>query len=61
MHKCAWVAQLVEHRTLDFGSGLDLIVCEVKPLIGLCGWNLSGILSLSLNPSLLAHSLFLKK
>ena len=32
----AWVAQSVEHPTLDFGSGHDLMVCEIKPFIGLC-------------------------
>ena len=27
----AWVAQLVKHLTLDFGSGHDLAVHEFKP------------------------------
>ena len=31
----AWVVQLVEHLTLDFGSGHDLTVCELEPHIGL--------------------------
>ena len=34
--KGAWVAQLVKHLTLDFGSGHDLAVSEFKPFIGLC-------------------------
>ena len=32
----AWVAQLVEHLTLDLGSGHDLTVREIKPHVGLC-------------------------
>ena len=32
----AWVAQLVKHLTVDFGSGHDLMVCEFDPRIGLC-------------------------
>ena len=32
----AWVAQSVEHPTLDFGSGHDLMVCEFEPRVGLC-------------------------
>ena len=31
----AWVAQLVKHLTLDFGSGHDLTVCGIKPRVGL--------------------------
>ena len=30
----AWVAQAVEHLTLDFGSGLG--VCEFEPHVGPC-------------------------
>ena len=26
-----WVAQLVKHPTPDFGSGHDLMVCEIEP------------------------------
>ena len=59
----AWVAQWVEHLTLDFGSGHNLIVHEFKPGIGLCtdsvepAWNsLSLPLSLPL-PFLLSLSL----
>ena len=32
----AWVAQLVKHTTLDFGSGHDLTAREFEPRIGLC-------------------------
>ena len=32
----AWVAQSVEHLTLDFNSGLDFTVQEIEPYIGLC-------------------------
>ena len=54
--KCrdAWVAQLVKHLTLDFGSGHDLRVHEIEPHIRLCtdstepAWD---SLSLSLCPS----------
>ena len=31
-----WVAQSVKHLTLDFGSGHDLMVYDIKPHIGLC-------------------------
>ena len=34
-----WVAQLVEHLTIDFGSGHDLTVHEFKPCSGLCADN----------------------
>ena len=30
------VAQSVKCPTLDLGSGHDLMVCEFKPLVGLC-------------------------
>ena len=45
----AWVAQLVKHLTLDFGSGHDFAVLEIKPCFGLCTDSterLLGILSL---------------
>ena len=29
------MAQLVEHLTLDFGSGHDLVVREIEPCVGL--------------------------
>ena len=32
----AWVAQSVEHLSLDFGSGHDLTVCDIEPHVGLC-------------------------
>lgn len=32
----AWVAQSVKHPTLDFSSGHDFVVHEIKPSIGLC-------------------------
>ena len=32
----AWMAQLVKHLTLDFGSGHDLTVHEFESGIGLC-------------------------
>ena len=31
-----WVAQLVKHPSLDFGSGHDLMVPEIKPHFGFC-------------------------
>ena len=31
-----WMAQSVEHPTLDFGSGHGLMVCEFEPHVGLC-------------------------
>ena len=31
-----WVAQLVKHVTLDFGSGHDLMVCGIEPSLWLC-------------------------
>ena len=50
-----WVAQSVEHPTLDFGSGHDLTVLRIEPSIRLCADNtelardpLSLLLSLSL-------------
>ena len=30
----AWVAQLMKHLTLDFGSGHDLMVRGIKPCMG---------------------------
>ena len=32
----AWVAQLFEHQTLDFGSGRDLTVRGIEPRVRLC-------------------------
>ena len=41
------MAQLVKHLTLDFGSGHDLLVCELSPASGfvLTMQSLLGILS----------------
>ena len=60
----AWVAQLAERGTPDFGSGHDLTVHEFQPTQGslLTVRNLLGILSPSLCPSpilSLSLSLFL--
>ena len=54
------MAQLVEHPTLGFGSGHDLMVREFEPALTL--QSLLGILSLSLSLSappllVLCHSL----
>ena len=58
----AWVAQLVEHLTLDFGSGHDLMVHEFEPCVRLCADCLLGILYPSLSvPPLLACYLFQNK
>ena len=32
----AWVAQSVEHLSLDFCSGHDLMVVKIEPQAGLC-------------------------
>ena len=67
------MSQLVKHQTVDFGSGHDLMVHEIKPYVGLCpnsmepAWDsLSLFLSLSLSPTpsltrecALLHMLFL--
>ena len=34
--KGAWVAQLVTHPTLDFGSGHDFVVHGFEPCVRLC-------------------------
>ena len=52
-HRGAWVAQLVIRSTLDFGSGHDLTVHEIKPHVRLCtdsmepAWDFLSPLSLS--------------
>ena len=53
------MAQSVKYPTLDFGSGHDLMVCEIEPHLQLCAditelaWNsLSPFLSVSLSLSL---------
>ena len=49
-HWGTWVIQLVKWPALSFGSGHDLMVCEMEPHVGLCAemWSLFGILSLPL-------------
>ena len=46
-----WVAQLVKHLILGFGSSHDLTVCEIEPLVRLVMTtrSLIGILSHSLS------------
>ena len=52
--RVAWMAQLVEHLTLGFGSGHDLRVMELNPTWGsvLSGESVGEFLSLSLCLSL---------
>ena len=50
------MAQLVECLTLDFGSGLDLMVLETGPHIGLCANSMEPAWD-SLSPSLSASPL----
>jgi len=53
----AWVAQLVKHPTLDFGSGYD-----IKPCVMLCSqWGICLRLSLSLSLSFCPYPLSLSK
>ena len=47
------MVQLVKHPTLDFSSGHDLSVCEIKPHVGLCA-DLTEPAWDSLSPSLSA-------
>ena len=59
----AWVAQLVQHLALDFGSGHDLRFCEIQPDFGLhagCGVYLKSLPRSLLLP-LLSYSLPLQK
>ena len=37
-----WVAQLVKHLSLDFGSGHDPVVCEMEPHNRLCADSVDG-------------------
>ena len=55
------VAQWVKFLTLDFGSGHDLMVCEIEPRTGLCAESTEPAWD-SLSPSLFApaRSLSLK-
>ena len=55
-----WVVQSVKAPTLDFSSGLDLMVCELKPCLGLSAGSVEPAWD-SLSPSLSASlSLSLK-
>ena len=45
------MAQSVKPPTLNFGSGHDLTVCEIKPHIRLCADSVS-LLGISLSPFL---------
>ena len=54
--RSTWVAQLVEHLTLGFGSGHDLTVHEIEPHVRLCQQRGACRGSLSAPPS---PSLFL--
>ena len=49
----AWVTQLVQHPTLEFGSGHDLKVCEFKPHVKLCADSVEPAWD-SMSPSLSA-------
>ena len=59
------MAESVKRLTLGFGSGHDLVVCELEPHIGLCAGSVEPAwdsLSLSLShsaPPLLAYFLSL--
>ena len=55
----AWVAQSVEGLTLDFGSGHDLIFCEIEPHMRLCADSLEPAWD-SLSSSLSGPTLCLK-
>ena len=48
------MAQLVKHLTLDFGSGHDLMVCEIKPCVGLHDGSMEPLGIDSMSPSLSA-------
>ena len=51
MSRGGWVAQSVKHLTFDFSSGLDLLVHEMEPHIGLCADSVGAPWD-SLSPSL---------
>ena len=62
MYWGAWVAQLLKHLTLNFGSGHDLTIHEIKPHVKLCASSVEPAwdsLSLSALPCL--HVLFLSQ
>ena len=50
------MAQSVKHLTLDLGSGHDLMVCGIKPHVGLCTDGSEPVAILSLPLSLFAPS-----
>ena len=54
----AWVAQVIKHLTLDFGSGRDLTICEFDPHIGLWAETRS-MLGILFAPPPLTHTLTL--
>ena len=57
----AWVAQLVEHLILDFGSGHDLTVRGFEPQVGVCAHSAELAWDLLSPPiSVLLCALFLK-
>ena len=62
--RCAWVAQLTERPTLDFGTGHGLVVRGVEPCVGPCAEH-GACLRFFLSPSapllLCMLSLSLKK
>ena len=51
-----WVAQSVEHLTLDLGSGHDLTICGIEPHVGLCADSMEPTWD-SVSPSLSAPPL----
>ena len=58
-----WVAQSVEHATLDFGSGHDLGVLGSSPMWGsvLSGESASGFSLFSAPPPTCVHALSLSQ
>ena len=57
----AWVAGLVKHLTLDFGSGYDLKVSGIEPHIRLCTDSLEPAWDTSSVSAPLSVSLFKNK
>ena len=52
------MAQSVRCLTLDFGSGHDLMFCEIEPCVGLCAGSVEPAWD-SLSPSLSACPLLM--
>ena len=50
-----WVAQSVEHLTLDLGSGHDLTICKVEPYVRLCTDSMEPAWDSVSSPSPLSH------